>query len=181
MSGETSARILIVLSRGSKADDREFEQFVAVYYVLRDSGADVVVASVDGGYPWTTRAKRGVQVAGGLAQRFQADGHARDDVANTLQFRQVYVEDFDGGFCIGSPGAIWRTDDDDSADALIVGFLRAGKPVVVLSSLVDITPKGAGQGLLIIGDGDWPPPRAVRALMAAVSPIRTGKELPNDD
>jgi hypothetical protein len=32
----------------------------------------------------------------------------------------------------------------------------------------DIERKGAGDGLLIIGEGDWAPSRAVNALLAAV-------------
>ncbi len=165
------ARIAIMLSPSVGASDVEFEQFFAVYYTLQEAGAEVLVASETGGYPWQTHPKRRGEDADEFATRFQADRRARDDLANTLQFGQVFVEDFHGGFCIGEPGTVWRDAERHTAGALIAQFLQAGKPVAVLPSLFDIGPNGAGDGLLILGDSTWPPSAAVAALLAAAAAL----------
>ncbi|MER8409468.1 transporter [Mesorhizobium sp. M1307] len=168
MFPEAPIRIAVMLSPASGDGCVEFSRFLAVYYALLDAGAEMLLASVSGGYPWPTRPKRPGGEGSELAARFRSDRHARDDLANTLTFGQVFIEDFHGGFCVGLPGSIWSSNDDGLAGSLIGRFLQAGKPVAVLPSLFDIQPKGAGGGLLIIGDGDWPPSRAVHALLASV-------------
>ncbi|MER9585802.1 transporter [Mesorhizobium sp. M0276] len=169
MSSKAPIRIAVMVSSESGAGCIEFGQFLAVYYALLDAGAEVLVASASGGYPWPTRLKRGGEEHNELTARFQSDWHARDDLANTLQFGQLFVEDFQGGFCVGEPGAIWRAADLDSVGALIARFLRAGRPIAVLPSLFDFTPTGAADGLLILSDGKWPPIATVGALLAAAT------------
>jgi hypothetical protein len=162
-------RIAVMLSSFSEASNVGFKQFLGIYYALQDAGAEVLVASMCGGYPWPTRFRRLGAEADELARRFQADRRARDDLANTLRFGELFEEDFHGGFCVGDPGALWRDADRNSAAALIAQFLQAGKPVAVLPSLLDIVPNGAGDGLLILGDGTWPPSAAAAALLAAAA------------
>lgn len=162
-------RIAVMLSPSSEASNIGLEQFLGVYYALLDAGAEVLVASMWGGYPWPTRFTRRGAEADELARRFQADRRARDDLANTLKFGELFEEDFQGGFCVGEPGALWRDADRNSAAALTAQFLHAGKPVAVLPSLLDILPKGAGDGLLILADGALPPSAAVAALLAAAA------------
>lgn len=164
-------RIAVMLSSSSEAGNIGLEQFLGVYYALQDAGAEVLVASMCGGYPWPTPfTRREAEAdADALARRFQADRGARDDLANTLKFGELFEEDFHGGFCVGEPGALWRDPDRNSAGALVAQFLRAGKPVAVLPSLLDILPNGAGDGLLILGDGTWPPSAGVAALLAAAA------------
>lgn len=169
MSSKALIRIAVLVSSASGADRTEFDRFIAVYYALLDAGAEVLVASASGGHPWPKRLKPSGEEPDELAARFQSDWHARDDLANSLQFGQLFVEDFQGGFCVGEPGAIWRGTDLDSVGALIARFLQAGKPIAVVPSLFDITPTGAADGLLILSDGKWPPIATVRALLAAAT------------
>jgi hypothetical protein len=168
-SGQVPLRIAVMLSPSSEVGNIGLKQFLGVYYALQDAGAEVLVASMCGGYPWPTRFTRREAEADELARRFQADRRARDDLANTLKFGELFEEDFHGGFCIGEPGALRRDADRNSAGALIGQFLQAVKPVAVLPCPLDILPKGAGDGLLILGDGAWPPSAAVAALLAAAA------------
>ncbi|TPN33608.1 transporter [Mesorhizobium sp. B2-3-3] len=161
---EAAIRIAVMVSPTIEGSG-EFEQFLSVYYALQDAGAEAVIASASGGYSWPTTPKRAGEGDGNLEARFRGDRKARDDLANTLQFRQIFVEDFHGGLCIGDPGAIWRDADVDSAAALIARFLQVGRPVAVLRRALEIEPEGAAAGLLIIGDNGWS--HAVQALMAA--------------
>jgi hypothetical protein len=51
-------------------------------------------------------------------------------------------------------------------------MLDAGKPVAVMPSGIDLTPKGAGEGLLIVGDHSKSPVPIAQALIGAVRELR---------
>lgn len=167
ISSNAPTRIAMMLSSVPGGSPIELEQFVCVYYALKDSGAEILVASDGDGYPWPRRKKERNEHFVQLTKRFQADRHARDDLANTLRFSQIFVEDFDGCLCIGEAGALWKDGVRSSAAELVARFLQAGKPAAVLSNLIDIAPKGAGDGLLILADGAQPPTAIVPALLTA--------------
>jgi len=109
-------------------------------------------------------------------QRFRLDGIAIDEFSDTLSLDQIYADDFDAAFCVGLPGSIWQPDHKSSAGALISRLLDAGKPVAVMPSGVDLAPKGASEGLLIVGDGLKSPIPAAQALMGAVRQLQIKPE-----
>ncbi len=79
------------------------ERFIGPYYAFRDAGAEVVLASPSGGFPWMGPAAddRGVSSPG--LDRFRADRPAREDLTDTLDLGQIYEEDFDAALCLGTP------------------------------------------------------------------------------
>jgi hypothetical protein len=109
-------------------------------------------------------------------QRFRQDRIAIDGFSDTVSLDQVYADDFDAAFCVGLPGSIWQPEQKNSAGALISRLLDAGKPVAVMPSGIDLTPKGASEGLLIIGDGSKSPIPAAEALMGAVRQLQIKPE-----
>jgi hypothetical protein len=100
--------------------------------------------------------------------RLRRDRTAIDEFSDTISLDQVYIDDFNAAFCVGHPGAIWRPTSDNSAAGLIARLLDAGKPVAVLPSGVDLDPKGASDGLLIVGDGSKSSVMVARALLGAL-------------
>ncbi len=78
------------------------------------------------------------------------------------------------------PGSIWRPEHASTAGALISRLLDAGKPVAVMPSGVDLAPKGAGEGLLIVGDSSPSSIPAAHALIGAVrrSQIKPERNVP---
>jgi putative intracellular protease/amidase len=153
---------------GSKSDPFvRFERAVIPYYAFRDAGVEVVLASPDGGSPML-EVVRHEDASIAIVHRFRQDKCASDEFNDMLRLDQVFADDFDAAFCVGLPGPIWRADQPSSAGALVSRLLEAGKPVAVLPSGVDLTPKGAGEGLLIIGDGTKAPNAAADALMGAI-------------
>jgi putative intracellular protease/amidase len=166
-------RILMILipENGGPGSDHDpsvrFERAAVPYFAFRDAGVDVVLASPEGGSPLLEAA--GYEEASiAIAHRFKLDKRAIDEFSDTLGLDQVFTDDFDAAFCVGLPGSIWRADHASSAGGIISRLLEAGKPVAVLPSGVDLAPKGAGEGLLIIGDGARAPNAAAEALMGAV-------------
>jgi hypothetical protein len=149
------------------------ERFIGPFYAMRDAGAEIVVASPEGGFPsmGLPQPDQGVSEA---TRRFKSDRTARDGLTDTLRLEEVFAEDFDAAFCIGHPGAIWR--NPNPAGALIAALLKAGKPVAVIPSNLDLSPLGVGDGLLIMGDREATPVLAAQALLGALGDRSTAKE-----
>lgn len=163
-------RVVLMIGSADGSETVARSVFAEVYFGLRDKGIEVVIASAQGGYVWSSRPARSEIETLPLLDRFWSDQTAREDFANTLRLDEIFVQDFDGGFCIGIPGAIWQSQTNTPAAALIAQFMKAAKAVVILTDQIDIAPDGAGQGLLILGGRDRPPEAAVLALLAAIEP-----------
>jgi hypothetical protein len=174
-------RILMILipereAPGSKSDPAvRLERAAGPYYAFRDADVEVVVASSDGGSPLMEMATSS-QASTEIMQRFKQDQLAIDEFSDTLSLDQVYTDDFDAAFCVGLPDSVWRPEHTSSAGALISRLLDGGKPVAVMPSGIDLAPKGAGDGLLIIGDGSKSPVPAAQALMGAVRQLQIKTE-----
>jgi putative intracellular protease/amidase len=178
-------RILMILipennASAAKSDSAvRLERAVGPYYVFRDADVEVVLASPDAGSPLMELAGDS-NASTEAMQRFRQDRMAVDEFSDTISLDQVYTDDFDAAFCVGLPGSIWRSEHKSTAGALISRLLDAGKPVAVMPSGVDLAPKGAGDGLLIVGDGSRSPIPVAQALMGALrrSQIKPERNVP---
>jgi hypothetical protein len=142
------------------------ERFVGPFYAIQDSGAEVVLASPKGGFPWIGLA-RDAQTTSLLVQRFRVDRAAREELTDTLRLEQINAKDFDAAFCVGRQGGAWR--DPSSAGALITAFLELGKPVALFPGNLDLTSLVSGNALLIMGDRTETPLLAAHALLSALA------------
>jgi hypothetical protein len=166
-------RILMMLTAGVRNRSGQLlglDQVVEPYYLLHDAGAEVVVACVLGGDPPFRGPRRRSARATAALQRFLDDRRARDAISDTLKFAQVYPEDFAGGICIGALEETADPPDAAVALELVSALLAAGKPVAIVPSDLPLAPLGPLEGLLIIGDRARSPPRAAKALLAALDP-----------
>lgn len=156
-------RILMILL----PDAGRLEGFAEPYYALRDAGAELVLASPEGGYPWAGP-RDGAPAPTPALRRLHQDGEAREALGDTLRLDQLHPGDFDAGFCLGAAGAPWRATDPQAAGALVARLLAAGRPVAVIPAPRDLAPHGAGEGLLIAGDHLASPLQAAQALLGAL-------------
>jgi len=178
-------RILMILIPESDASDTKsdpavpLERAAGPYFVFKDANVEVVLASPEGGSPLMEFTGDG-NASTEVMRRFKQDRMVIDEFSDTISLDQVYTEDFDAAFCIGLPGPIWRPEHKSTAGALIARLLDAGKPVAVMPSGVDLAPKGAGDGLLIVGDGSKSPIPVAKALMGALRrpQIRPERKVP---
>jgi putative intracellular protease/amidase len=131
------------------------------YYLFKDLPADVVLASPSGGSPMASTSQQ--ETEGEDVQRFLDDRTAREELSDTLMVDQVVIDDFDAAYCLGLVGAIWK---QPGSGRVVSQFLEAGKPVAIIAGAgVEISPRGADNGLLIIGESKASPLLAARALI----------------
>lgn len=108
------------------------EEFAAPYYVFKDAGADLTLASPKGGQPPIDPKSDDPGAQTDATRRFQADTAAKAALASTLTLEQVKAEDFDAVFYPGGHGPLWDLAEDKRSVALIEQFDRAGKPVAAV-------------------------------------------------
>ena len=136
--GGHSMHILIVLTSHDRLGDSgsetgcALEEFCAAYYVFRDAGAEITLASPAGGQPPIDPRSGGSDRPSETVRRFKSDQAARTELADTLALDQVAPEDFDAVFYIGGHGALWDLPEDPVSQALIAAIHAAGKPLALV-------------------------------------------------
>ena len=128
-------KILMVLTSHDKLGDTGkktgfwLEEFAAPYYVFKDAGAEIVLASPDGGQPPLDPKSDDPDAQTDATRRFKDDQDAQHALANTVQLASVKVEDFDTVFYPGGHGPLWDLAESKTSISLIEDFAKAGKPI----------------------------------------------------
>jgi putative intracellular protease/amidase len=108
------------------------EEFAAPYYVLKDAGAAIAVASPKGGQPPLDPKSEIPEFQTELTKRFRTDTAAQAELANTKKLADVSADAFDAVFYLGGHGPMWDMPDNATSIALIEAFVKANKPVVAV-------------------------------------------------
>ncbi|HYQ38715.1 MAG TPA: type 1 glutamine amidotransferase domain-containing protein [Pseudomonas sp.] len=128
-------KILMVLTSHDRLGDTGhktgfwLEEFAAPYYVFKDAGAQITLASPKGGQPPIDPKSDDPGAQTAATERFAADATARTALASTLTLDEVRAEDFDALFYPGGHGPLWDLAEDVRSAALIERFQALGKPV----------------------------------------------------
>jgi putative intracellular protease/amidase len=105
------------------------EELAAPYYIFKDAGAEIVLASPKGGQPPLDPKSNEPDFQTDLTRRFEADAVAKAQLAATVRLDSVAVEDFDTVFYPGGHGPLWDLAEDRTSIGLIEAFVAADKPV----------------------------------------------------
>ncbi|MCD0497571.1 type 1 glutamine amidotransferase domain-containing protein [Achromobacter sp. MY14] len=108
------------------------EELAAPYYTFKDAGADIVLASPQGGQPPLDPKSNEPSFQTEFTHRFEADPAANEQLANTLRLDSVSQADFDTVFYPGGHGPLWDLAEDGNSISLIESFIEAGKPVALV-------------------------------------------------
>jgi putative intracellular protease/amidase len=128
-------KILIVLTSHDQLGDTGkktgfwLEEFAAPYYVLKDAGATITLASPKGGLPPLDPKSEVPEFQTELTERFRTDTAAQAELANTKKLADVSADDFDAIFYPGGHGPMWDMPDNATSIALIEAFVKSDKPV----------------------------------------------------
>ncbi len=120
------------LGRTGKKTGFWLEEFASPYYVFKDAGAELVLASPLGGQPPLDPKSDEAASETAATRRFKDDPAAQAALAETLQLRTVTPSDFDAVFYPGGHGPMWDLAEDASSIALIEAMLKAGKKVAAV-------------------------------------------------
>ena len=105
------------------------EEFAAPYYVFKDAGATLTLASPAGGQPPLDPRSDEPDAQTPSTERFNKDAAAQQQLATTLPLKQVDASAFDAVFYPGGHGPLWDLARDADSIALIETFDRANKPL----------------------------------------------------
>jgi putative intracellular protease/amidase len=131
-------KVLMVLTSHDRLGDTGkktgfwLEEFAAPYYVLKDAGAHITLASPDGGQPPLDPKSDEPASQTEDTLRFKADPEAQEALANTVKLSGVSPSDFGAVFYPGGHGPLWDLAEDPRSIALIEALHAAGKPVAAV-------------------------------------------------
>lgn len=131
-------RILLVLTSHDKLGDTGrktgfwLEEFAAPYYVFRDAGVELTLASPKGGQPPIDPKSDLPENQTPAMARFKRDPAAQDALAHTVQLKDLRSENFDAIFFSGGHGPMWDLADNPDSITLIEAFYNSGKPVAAV-------------------------------------------------
>ena len=118
-------KILMVLTSHDRLGDTGektgfwLEEFAAPYYVFKDAGVDITLASPRGGQPPLDPKSDAEDSQTDATRRFKADSDAQNALANTVRLTEVSADDYDAVFYPGGHGPLWDLAEDRSSIALI--------------------------------------------------------------
>ncbi len=131
-------KILMVLTSHDKLGDTGaktgfwLEEFAAPYYVLKDAGAAITLASPKGGQPPLDPKSDAADAQTADTARFRADKVAVAALARTEVLASVQADGFDAVFYPGGHGPMWDLAEDADSKRLIEAFATMGRPVAAV-------------------------------------------------
>ncbi|MFL9962852.1 type 1 glutamine amidotransferase domain-containing protein [Paraburkholderia sediminicola] len=123
--------ILVVLTSHDQLGDTGkktgfwLEELAAPYYVFKDAGVALTLASPKGGRPPLDPKSDATDAT----RRFGNDPQAQAALANTARLATLAAADYDALFYPGGHGPLWDLADDTHSIGLIEAFHASGKPV----------------------------------------------------
>lgn len=128
-------KILMVLTSHDQLGDTGektgfwLEEFAAPYYVLRDAGAEINLASPKGGQPPLDPKSDSEDAQTDATRRFKQDDAAQQALANTVKLSSVDADQFDAVFYPGGHGPLWDLAESADSRKLLESFAAADRPI----------------------------------------------------
>jgi len=152
-------KVLIVLTSHSQFGDTGrktgfwLSEFTDPYYVFIDNGAEVTLASPNGGQPTVNPGSEAPNYQTDGTRRFNSDPSAQVQLANTVKLTGVRPNDFDAVFFPGGHGPVFDLAEDKSVIALVETMSVRHKPIGAVCHGVAVLrhPKAANGAPLVRG------------------------------
>jgi putative intracellular protease/amidase len=108
------------------------EELAAPYYVFKDVGAQITLASPNGGRPPLDPKSNELNFQTDITRRFEKDAEAEAQLDRTVRLDSLRQEDFDTVLYPGGHGPMWDLADDKNSVKLLESFVAAGKTFAVV-------------------------------------------------
>src|ERR1700690_684182 len=108
------------------------EEFAAPYFVFRDAGIELTLASPKGGQPPIDPKSDVPENQTPAMTRFKKDEVAKKALSQTVKLADVRAENFDTVFYSGGHGPMWDLAESPVSIALLESFYNSGKPIALV-------------------------------------------------
>jgi putative intracellular protease/amidase len=108
------------------------EELAAPYYVFKDAGAQITLASPKGGRPPLDPKSNEPNFQPDITRRFEKDANAEDQLSKTVRLDGVKQADYDTVFYPGGHGPMWDLVEDKNSISLIESFLATNKHIALV-------------------------------------------------
>ena len=131
-------KILMVLTSHDRLGDTGkktgfwLEEFAAPYYVFRDAGADITLASPKGGQPPLDPQSDTKDAQTPATDRYKADDAAQRALASTTPLAEIDAGGYDAVFFPGGHGPMWDLAESSDARRLIEAFAANDRPIAAV-------------------------------------------------
>jgi putative intracellular protease/amidase len=131
-------KILMVLTSHDQLGDTGrktgfwLEEFAAPYFVFRDAGVELTLASPKGGQPPLDPKSDLPEAQTPAMTRFKKDEAAQKALSETVKLADMKAEDFDTVFYPGGHGPMWDLAESPDSIALLESFFNSGKPIALV-------------------------------------------------
>lgn len=131
-------KILMVLTSHDKLGDTGkktgfwLEEFAAPYYVFKDAGAEISLASPKGGQPPIDPKSDLPENQTAATKRFKQDEQAKKALSQTQKLAEIKADDFDTVFYPGGHGPMWDLAESPDSVKLLESFYNSGKPIALV-------------------------------------------------
>ena len=123
------------------------EEFAAPYFVFKDAGVELTLASPKGGQPPIDPKSDLPESQTPAMTRFKQDEQAKKDLSQTMKLADMKAENFDTVFYPGGHGPMWDLAESQDSIKLLESFYNAEKPIALVCHspgvLRHVTYKGA--------------------------------------
>lgn len=131
-------KVLMVLTShdqlGASGEKTGFwlEEFASPYYVFKDAGIEITIASPKGGQPPLDPKSDEEDFQTEATRRFKTDSAAQSELADSLRLADISAGDFDAVFYPGGHGPLWDLSEDADSIALIESMSAEGKTIAAV-------------------------------------------------
>ena len=108
------------------------EEFAAPYFVFRDAGVELTLATPKGGQPPIDPKSDLPENQTDAMARFKKDAAAQKELSQTKLLANMKSQDFDSVFYVGGHGPMWDLAESANSKALLESFYDSGKPIALV-------------------------------------------------
>lgn len=108
------------------------EEFAAPYFVFKDAGVELTLASPKGGQPPLDPVSDEPANQTPAMTRFKQDDNAKKHLSQTLKLADMRADNFDTVFYPGGHGPMWDLAESQDSIQLLESFYNSGKPIALV-------------------------------------------------
>ena len=109
------------------------EEVAAPYYIFKDEGASITLASPRGGPVPLDPKSQSIMVATSATKRFLKDDEAMNFLSQSVLLENINADDFDVVFLPGGHGALWDITNNKIVKQLLEAFNSKNKAIGAVS------------------------------------------------